>query len=162
MADPHWTSYVGMATGVAGFVLAFISLKKTSSLKSLDLRLELGKTVNKIENGLSQATKLIDDANNSRVAVASAMGRGRSGMMVRWGEQIETDKNTINQLSNDLLGFKDYTKLNQNKLESNLLGIHKIEIQLIEIKDKYNKSIADDDNNRNHIREDMRSKHTPR
>ncbi len=48
MAEPHWMGYIGMVTGIVGAftgiadaIMGYLSYKKSSSLKSLDLRLEL-------------------------------------------------------------------------------------------------------------------------
>ena len=57
MTDPHWTSYVGMATGivgaitgVSGAIMGYIGYRKSSQNKALDLRLELKKAVANINS----------------------------------------------------------------------------------------------------------------
>ena len=81
MTEPHWTSYVGMATGiigaitgVSGAIMGYVSYRRSNRLKSLDLRLELRKAVNELQSNFSQIEKLIEYANQSRVAVFAARG----------------------------------------------------------------------------------------
>lgn len=41
MAAPDWVSYVGAATGVAGFVMGYVAYRRSGAMKALDMRLEL-------------------------------------------------------------------------------------------------------------------------
>jgi hypothetical protein len=77
MADPHWTSYVGMATGIIGALTGIIGYRKASSLKSLDLRLELKKATHNALTDVHQIEELINRASKSRQAVAAARGMFR-------------------------------------------------------------------------------------
>ena len=98
MADPHWTSYVGMATGIAGAIMGYLGYRKANSLKSLDMRLELRKAVTDLTTSYTELNGLIDSANQSRINMAAATGRFRSGMMQLWNSELETDKAAIVQL----------------------------------------------------------------
>ena len=55
MAEPHWAGYVGMVTGVigaitgiAGAIMGYIGYRRSNKLKSLDLRLELRKSISDV------------------------------------------------------------------------------------------------------------------
>jgi len=138
MADPHWTSYVGMATGIAGAITGLYSLHKANKLKSLDLRLEIKKSLNDIYINLPQAYKILNDANNTHMAVASMKGRIQSGTISIWKKDVEADKDKLNQLSQEINNIDlKCAKLNQNELESMIIEIHKIKVNLLDIKGRY-------------------------
>ena len=102
MSEPDWIGYVGMATGIigaitgiSGAIMGYVSYRRSNNLKSLDLRIELRKSVNVAQSSLQQLAKLIEYANRSRQAVASAMGRYQSGMMEKWKQEVEADNNAV-------------------------------------------------------------------
>lgn len=162
MADPHWTSYVGMVTGIAGAIMGCVSYRRINSMKSLDLRLELKKAINEVEIRIPQIEKLIEDTNKSRKAVASRTGRFYSGRMKRWEGEVKADKNKLAQLSESApRSEENYDKLNPQELESKLIEVHKYQAQLKELKDKYDAAIRSDDEERKQIREDIRAEHAP-
>jgi hypothetical protein len=160
--EPNWTGYVGMITGivgaitgVAGAIMGYISYRRSASLKSLDLRLELRKAGNSVQEGLSQLEKLIEYANDSRKAVAAARGRFGSGMMVKWKQGVEVDKNVVKQLSqNAPSADENYDDLSPRELESKLVRIHRLQVQLDGLREKYDAAVRADDEERKHIRED--------
>ena len=103
MADPHWTSYVGMVTGILGIItgipgaiMGFVSYRRSNTIKALDLRLELRKVINEIEAGLSSLTGLLENANQSRQKVAAATGQ--AGALQMWNQQFEQDKVSLNEM----------------------------------------------------------------
>ena len=162
MADPHWTSYVGMATGIAGAIMGYVSYRRSNRIKSLDLRLELRKAINEVEISLSQLGELLEYANKSHKAVASATGSFHSGMMVKWKEEVKADKIKIEQLSARApKPEENYEKLNPKELESKLVDIHKLQGYLKELRAKYDAAVRSDDENRKQIREDIRVRHAP-
>jgi len=170
MTEPHWTSYVGMATGIfgaitgiSGAIMGYKSYRRSNDLKSLDLRLELRKAANEMLSDLSQLEELIAHANKSRQAVASAKGKLRSGMMVKWKQEVEADKIRIEQLSiNASSAENNYDKLNHKELESKLVEVHKLQIQIDKLRNKYDAEVHADDEDRKHIREDVRARHAPK
>ncbi len=101
MAEPHWTSYVGMAAGIFGAIMGYVSIRRSNQIKSLDLRLELRKSINNYNAAISKAKELMPRANKSRERVASAMGNYNSGAMVQWKQEYEKDNNALGGLSND-------------------------------------------------------------
>src|SRR5688572_4220085 len=98
MADPHWTSYVGMATGilgtitgVAGAILGVVSYRRTSQIKQMDSRLELKKAINQANANISALLELLPYADKSRTRVASAKGLLQSGAMEKWKTDYQMD-----------------------------------------------------------------------
>ena len=158
MADPHWTSYVGMATGIAGLIMGIISYRKSNSLKSLALRLELRKALNDLQIRLSQLNDLLEHANQSRQDVLRLTGNVSSGSMVKWKADFEKDKNNFLQLTktapNSDASFDDLTP---KELESKLVGVHKLQGEVNGLREKYQSFVNSDDEERKQIREDNRT-----
>lgn len=167
MTEPHWTGYVGIATGIigaitgiSGAIMGYVSYRRSNSLKSLDLRLELKKAVNNVQSNFSQLEKLIERANKSREAVASAMGRLRSGIMEKWKQEVEADKSTVKLLhQNAPVVDKSYDDLTPKELESALVEAHQLQVQVDELRKKYDAAIQADDEDRKHIRESVRARY---
>jgi hypothetical protein len=157
MADPHWTSYVGMATGIIGAFTGVIGYRKASSLKSLDLRLELKKETHNALTDVQQIEELINKANKSRQAVAAARGMFKSGMMEKWKADVETDKAQLATLLNKAPDPEEnFEKCSQGVLESKLVELHKFQTEVKDLKEKYISEYQKDDEERKQIREDHR------
>ena len=157
MADPHWTSYVGMVTGIIGALTGIIGYRKASNLKSLDLRLELKKATHNAITDLDQIEELIDNADKSRQAVASAKGMFRSGVMEKWNADVKKDKNQFaTLLVNTPNSEENIEKCSQKVLEAKLIEIHKFQAAVKELKEKYIAEYKKDDEERKQIREDHR------
>ena len=170
MPTPEWAHYVAMATGVigaltgiSGAIMGYVSYKKSNSLKSLDLRVELRKALNVGHARLQQLAKLIEYANKSRQAVASAKGRYQSGMMEKWKQEVEADNNVLKALTQTMPALdKRYDDLNCNTLESMLVDVHRLHVQLDDLIGKYNAAVRADNEDRNDIREDAKTRHAPK
>ena len=161
MADPHWTSYVGMATGIigaitgiSGAVIGVISYRKSNEIKFLDLRIELKRTISSFKSDLDKANELLPYANNSRFRVASAIGNLNSGVMVKWKEDFEIDTASLKAISGDFsrlnTSFDNFTAI---QLENELTTIHDLQVRLDELTDKYNTELKADDKERDRIRD---------
>ncbi|MDO8714611.1 MAG: hypothetical protein Q7K13_09095 [Polynucleobacter sp.] len=161
MSAPELMGYVGMATGIigaitgiSGAIMGYVSYRRSNSLKSLDLRIELRKAVNVAQSSFQQLAKLIEYANKSRQAVASAMGRYQSGMMEKWKQEVEADNNAIKTLfQNAPAADKSYDDLTPKVLESMLVEVHRLQVQIDELSKKYDAAVRADDEDRKHIRE---------
>lgn len=170
MSELNWMDYVGMATGIigaitgiSGAVMGYVSYKRSNSLKSLDLRIELRKSVNVAQSNLQQLEKLIEYANKSREVVASATGRFKSGMMEKWKQEVEADKNAVKLLFQNVpAADKSYDDLTPKALESTLVKIHRLQVQIDELSKKYDAAVRADDEERKHIRDDVRARHLPK
>ena len=135
MADPHWTSFVGMATGIIGAFTGVIGYRKASSLKSLDLRLELKKETHNALTDVHKIEELINKANKSRQAEAAARGMFKSGMMEKWKADVETDKAQLATLLNKAPDPEEnFEKCSQGVLESKLVDLHKFQIEVKDLK----------------------------
>jgi len=144
---------------VLGFGLEFYKTRQSNSLKSLNLRLELRKAANDVQSSLPQLKDLVEHANRSRQAVASATGRLRSGMMEQWRQQIEADKIKVDHLFDSApVAEERYDSLNPEELESKLVQVHRLQVQIEELRDKYDAAVRSDDEQRKHIREDARAR----
>ncbi len=154
MADPHWTSYVGMFTGISGAVLGFISYQKSKNLKSLDLRLELRKGISDLYQNLHQLNELIVYANKSRQAVLAATGNLRSGRMELWKQMIEQDTSFLSEIKTKFPEEnKSFSTHNAKDLESEIIEVHKHHGKLKALIEKYNDEVNSDDEQRRHIRD---------
>jgi hypothetical protein len=170
MSAPNWIVYVGIATGIigaitgiSGAIMGYVSYRRSNNLKSLDLRIELRKSVNVAQSSLQQLAKLIECANRSRQAVASAMGRYQSGMMENWKQEVEADNNAVKTLlQNAPAPDTSYDDLTPKELESTLVEVHRLQVQIDELSKKYDAAVRADDEDRKHIREDARARHAPK
>ncbi len=154
MADPHWTSYVGMITGISGAIMGYISYRKSNNLKSLDLRLELRKAVNELYQTYKLAEDQINSASRSRRAVASATGNYNSGRHKVWEQSVENDTKIINEIKNTFPEKNDsFSILSTKDLESKLVDIHDKQCNLNSILVKYKDEITADNETRNHLRD---------
>lgn len=164
MAESHWTSYIGMVsgiigtiTGIAGAIMGYISYKRSHQLKSLYLRLESKISINELNSSCGKLKGLISRANQSRITAAEASGRSRSGMMEQWKRDIEIDKNKIAELSKKILANNNsYESSKMKELESRLVEIHAAQCDINQMTEKYTTAIAEDDNQINHHREYMK------
>ena len=147
------TGIIGAVTGISGAIMGYVSYRKSNEIKSLDLRLELRKSINNFNSSLSQAEELLPYANKSRERVASATGKLRSGAMQVWKDQYENDLSALNYFSEkSKILNKEYETFSPKDLEAELVNLHKLQNQLNELKNKYDNAVKDDDKEREHIR----------
>ena len=167
MTELHWPDYVGMVsgligtiTGVAGAIMGYISYRKANSLKSLDLRLELRRAVTDCHEIANSLSPFIDQVDSSRKAVASASGRLRSGIMERWVEDVAADRARVSQLIAALPNVDElFQDLQPEQLESKLVEVHRLKLQVASLKDKYDSALQADDQARKEIRANAQSRH---
>ncbi|BDV44046.1 hypothetical protein GURASL_29690 [Geotalea uraniireducens] len=157
MSDLNWSSYVGMITGIIGAVTGIMGYRKASSLKSLDLRLELQKATHDAFTDVHQIEELIDKANKSRQAVAAARRLSGSGMMKKWKDDVEEDKIQLAKLLENAPNPKEnFKKCSQSILESKLIELHKFQTAVNDLKNRYIAELRLDEESRKQIREDHR------
>ena len=146
-----------MASGVIGAIAGVIAYRRSNKIKSLDLRLELRKAVVELQASYSELDGLMDRSHRSRTNVSAARGRTGSGEMEEWNSDVETDRATVAQLSEAIPNEGEKFKtLNTEDLESKLVDIHKTQVEVNQIRDRYNAALLEDDRQRDHIREDAR------
>ena len=113
-----------------------------------------------MRSSLSQLEKLIEYANGSRQAVAAATGMFGSGMMEKWKRDIEADIITVKLLAESAPAAEDsYDSLTPKELESKLVAVHRLQVQVDELRKKYDAAVQADDEERKHIRENARSRY---
>ncbi len=144
MADSHWASYVGMATGIAGAVMGFLAYRRSTQIKALDLRLELRKADDDLIATFENLDKLLSYANKSRERVAAATGGLDSGAMVLWKQELVADTKKLDEL-----------KAKHEDLESKLVDVHRMQGAADALLGKYKSALASDDERRKELREGM-------
>lgn len=166
MADADLLSYIGAisgvigaVTGLAGATVAYISYRKTEKLKSLDLRLELRKAVARLQAEVDELPALVDRTEKSRMAVASATGMLRSGAMTMWEAQWEADRKSIEPVQAGVKELNiDHAESTPIELEAKLVEAHGLQSAISRLKESCASCLAEDDRQRNHLREDLRAR----
>lgn len=170
MAEPHWTGYIGIITGVigaitgiAGAIMGYIGYRRSNKLKSLDLRLELRKSISDAHTDLTQLNNLIDEANKSREATMAARGMFRSGAMERWKGEVKIDRGKIGELFKKAPKTETtYDTLSAEELESELVAIHSLRGEINCLLEKYSNAISSDNEQRRQLQADQRAQRSPR
>mgnify|MGYP001188347961 CR=1 FL=1 len=136
---------VGSVAGIYGAVMGHIAFSKSKKHKTLDLRLELQKSVNTFTDDRSQLRELIKESDISKQGIARAQGWSKSGRMDKWKRDVESDKNKVDTLTSESLdGSNDFQKLNERQLETRLVKVHSLQKSIDELKQKYKDSIDED------------------
>jgi hypothetical protein len=161
MAEPHWTSYVGMGTGIVGLILSVVSYRRTNNIRELELRLQLRKAANKALLDLATLKELLPSARRSHDHVAAARGMFRSGAMVLWREKYQEDEAKLKALVEASLATSDdFASLDLKALETKSADVHKLQLEIQQLTDKYRGTLAADDAEREQIRADIRNLRT--
>ena len=166
MPEPSWLTYVGVVTGIvgtitaiAGAVMGYVSYRRISRLKALDLRLELRTREADIREALGGLPQLLNKANDSRFAVAAAIGTLRTGAMEVWKEQVKADLTAVRELENGLHRSNDnYARLTHRELEDKLVDAHRLLAVVNQYAEKYRAELAADDRERDRIRNAMQNR----
>ena len=129
-------------------------------MKALDLRLELRRAESDLRASVEELPGLIQHAKNSRIAVASATGRLRSGAMEVWKGQWEADQKEISVLRDTLSQPNDdlAKTTNHDELESRLVAVHALVSRARRVREKLREELAKDDKEREQIRADARAR----
>jgi len=159
MTAPQWISYVAVITGIigavaglAGAVMGLVSCRRGNRMKSLDLWLNLRKAVNVLEADLLYIEKLMEQADQSREALAAAHGTSGSDQMMKWKQDLEADKNEVRRLSEELPAFEeDYHVLTFQALESALVEVHRLQGRADQLRWKYESTLRASNKERNHL-----------
>jgi hypothetical protein len=158
MADPHWTSYVGMASGMAGVLMAFFSGMKINKIKSLDLRIEFKRTLIDSDRELNSLQERMAQANRSRTNMSAALGRTGSGMMKQWAEDFEKNQGKLERLKLEIPDKDEkYGKLKPSELEDKLIEIHALQGRISTLTDFYTESMKKDEDDGRQLKDDRRA-----
>lgn len=160
------TDFVGAVIDVVSFAagyiewlalaLAIYSCWRTHSVKSLDLRVELRKSHNEAREKHRVLQKLMEDSDQSRRRVSSAVGR--SGAAVQWHKSVEKDKAQLEQLLRQLPDEQSISSSMHKVLEEKLDECHMVNLQFDSMLSKYRDALSADDKVRERIHADNRSR----
>ncbi|ENE4761297.1 hypothetical protein ABNJ07_000017 [Vibrio parahaemolyticus] len=161
MSEINWIDYVGVAlglvgaiTGCSGALISYKNYKKVQQVKSLDLRIELRRTVNEVRALLVETESLLPRAYKSRLRVHSAKGMLCSGSTANWQaehtkvlESLDTIKERFNRAENNL------SSDSYDTLEHKLDAIDQLKRDLLPIVNKYQETLKEDDKARERIKD---------
>lgn len=151
---------IGTLTGATGILFSGIALiisikayRQASSMKALDLRLELQKTHNELDILAANIDGHLGHVFQSHQRVLAATGRNGSGEMQWFEADYKQDQAKLLQI----LGAKPKREMNIDLLtpallESQLVSAHYTQTQLIELRKKYSALFESDEERRKEIR----------
>lgn len=157
---PDLATITGITGAVIGVIALVISIKnyvRVSTLKALDLRLELQKSFNNLDVVLSGVEGYFDFVHQSHMRVLVATGRNQSGEMKLFEEEFANDKARLRRL----LGTQprrdaNYEKHTPDELEKLLVSVHAFQVQVADLRSKYQRLFEADDHRRKEIRVEHR------
>jgi hypothetical protein len=154
MQIPSWILDPGFIIAVFALLVSFASYRRTNTIKSLDLRLDLRRSVVDLRGDLVTLSELLNTAERSRKAVAVATGNLGSGRMKLFIDQIAADRKLALQLPNEIPTSGDnFRSLNAKSLEEQIVLTHQLRGKVSTLIEKYQGSLANDDQERKRIDE---------
>jgi hypothetical protein len=156
MPAPDWLVYLGAATGIAGVIMAAISLRHTSQFKASDLRQRVWDAHVDIRNALTDLSGLLDKSEASRKAVSTAKGGYGSGAMQKWLDELEKDRQASAALHQEFPARLALAKLTYAELEAKRGELYELGSRVKKLAEKYHAAIAADDKDREHLQAVMR------
>lgn len=157
MLGTEWLSYIGAITGISGAVMGFLAFRRTGKFKAIELRVALRKAQCTLKADAEELEPLLNNAKKSRERVSAASGSFGSGATKQWLADWDADVTSAKSLSAEAGAFqKDCSKLSFATLESEQVAAHVLQRKIDTLKSKYQKSLAQDDAQRDHLREDQR------
>tara|TARA_R110000787_G_scaffold107489_6_gene215439 strand:+ start:5138 stop:5623 length:486 start_codon:yes stop_codon:yes gene_type:complete len=145
MADPHWTSYVGMATGLLGSGLGLLGYLKATRMKALDLRIQFRKALSDMHTTAPDVELLLERADKSRMAISSAAGILHSGSMKAWKDQLKGSRELLRDLMRQI-HTEQWPTASESpmELEDALIKVHELQKEFDGFKEKYESAMAQD------------------
>jgi hypothetical protein len=159
MTDPTWLDYVGavagivgMITGIYGAVMGHIAFRRSMRDRTQELRLRLRREINELRATADGLPALLNVADGSRARVLAAQGLGRSGNMQIWRTDCDAD---IARVAGLVLPDPnaDYADLSDAQLETHLVQLHALALEVTRLNAKYRDTLAADDVIRAELRE---------
>jgi len=137
--------------------MGFVAYRRSGKFKAIDLRLSLRKAQSTLQADADELPALLQHAKKSRERVASATGAFGSGATKHWLDAWEVDFAALSQLQNEVAAFqKDCSKLSHAALESELVLAHQLQRKVDGVRAKYQHALAQDDTQREQLRQDQR------
>jgi hypothetical protein len=93
---------IGSVVGICSAWVAHRASRRSLALKALDLRLEIRKANHTLNHGNRKLEDQLSQAFKSRMRVAAVTGTLRSGEMVNWRAQFDTDSANLTDLKQAL------------------------------------------------------------
>jgi hypothetical protein len=153
---------ISLSISILSLILAAIALHRSVRVKALDLRLELRKADNALRATVESLPSLLLYAKGSRSAVAAAMGAFKSGAMQIWMNEFESNLAAVKKLEQQLSAVgTDYSDLSDTKLEAKLVEVDALTIKANAIKQTYSASIAQDDRDRERLKDSVLARTRP-
>ncbi len=122
--------------------MGYISYRKSSQNKTLDLRLELKRAVAKINSDFKILLEQMIDGDKSRIRVSAAIGMLKSGNTVKWKEEFEADQATAKTIKKVLPSENsNFDILDPKSLEEKLVETHKIHQKITILSQKYREAM---------------------
>jgi hypothetical protein len=151
------TGITGAVTGVIALLISIKNYVRVSALKALDLRLELQKSFNNLDVVLSGVQGYLDFVHQSHMRVLAATGRNQSGEMKLFEEEFANDMARLRRLL-DTQPRRDanYEKHTPGELEKLLVSVHAFQVQVADLRGKYQRLFEADEDRRKEIRAEHR------
>ena len=160
--DEIWspvTSVIGAICGVAGLIVSIVSYKKTNSTHAQELRIQIKKNVHEAKSLAVESKDIAFRAFKSREAVSNVKGMLFSGMMEKFKQENQADTKTIHELTSKIPSVeKPWEKFSNSAIEKEIVNLHSVTLQLGGLKEKYQKILDDDDENRRFLRDQANRK----
>ena len=151
------TGVTGAVTGIIALIVSIKSYLRVSSMKALDLRLELQKSFNTLDIVLSGVEGYLDFVRESHMRVLAATSRNQSGEMKLFEKDFARDNARLRGLlATQPRREISYDKLGPDELEKQLVSVHAFQVQVSDLRGKYQKLFEADEDRRKEIRAEHR------
>lgn len=127
MDEIHWTNYVAMGTGIAGLVLGYLGYRRSNAIKSLDLRVELRKSIQNLNSIKITLKRKLDSALSARYNAESLNTGLQRSEITKWHINYESDLRAYEELENQIPPDSEFfNSFGPEKLESELLRVNQL------------------------------------
>jgi hypothetical protein len=153
------TGILGTVCGVGGLVVAILSYRRAGSVTLLNLRLQLRQALNDLQLLRGGIEEHLELANESRKRVMAAQGAWTGGAGEIWKSEFAEDKAALNALLEIApQPPDDYENLSTAELERQLAQVHRSFGELRKIREKYQRTLDQDDEWRRRREDRMNSR----
>lgn len=151
------TGVVGAVTGIIALIVSIKNYVRVSAMKALDLRLELQKSFSNLDVMLSGVEGYLDFVHQSHMRVLAATGHNQSGEMKIFEADFSNDKTRIRRLlGSQPLREASYERHTPDDLEKLLVSVHAFQVQVADLRSKYQHIFEADEDRRKEIRRGQR------
>ncbi len=145
MHSAAWFDYFGAASGVAGLIfgvagacLGYLGYRRSTDMKTIDLRLELRRSVVAARALLNEIPATVDKAMASRSSQQAAIGAFRSDAHKLWTNMANADRARLFALRENLpADEEEFDALSPRALECKIIEIEKMVREARFIRGKY-------------------------